>query len=566
MKLRYSLLTLLLLCAACKSSQAQRTPASSSYIAVDSLTQTFTQKQQVAMDAAGSAVNLEQIPCRYLGKVTAKTQRFNSRITSRTEKALLRLQKQEEKIYKKLAKTDSAAAHNLLSHSMDSLSRLREIVKGKANNITAKVPGTKYIPYLDTLKNSLGFLSRHESRLDGLKEAGQGFDRLNLTAQGSLQQAQSNVQELEGRLNQLQNIQQYIASQQQALKESLSAYGDMFNKYLDKFGREAYYYKAQVENYQELWQHPDRVEAKAMDILNKVPAFSSFMKEHSMLAGLFRLPENYGDADASSLNGLQTRAMVERELQQRLQEAGAGGRQQIQQQMQQAQQQLQQLQNKLSGGGSVSDMPNFKLNDLRSKSIFQKLEYGANIQFEKAAGWYPATSDIAAQAGYKFLKNGEAGIGVSFKLGWGSFGSAQEPSNGSAQEPSNGSAQEPSNGSAQEPSNGSAQEPSNSSQGNFIRKIHFTAQGLGLRSFLDYKLKGSIYANAGFEFNYNKTIPNVAALKGWNGWNRSALLGIERKYKISSKVNGNVMLLYDFLYKHHQPITQPIVFRAGYNF
>lgn len=195
--------------------------------------------------------------------------------------------------------------------------------------------------------------------------------------------------------------------------------------------------------------------------------------------------------------------------------------QQIQQQLQQAQQQLQQLQNKLGGmGSSTANMPNFKPNDLKSKTIFQRLEYGTNLQFEKSTGWYPTTSDIATQIGYKFSKNGSAGIGASFKLGWGN-----------------------------------------------IHKIRFTAQGLGVRSYLDYKLKGTFHLNGGFEMAYNTTIPDIPVLKNWNGWTRSALLGIERKYKISNKVNGDVMLLFNFLYKQQVPLTRsPLVFRMGYNF
>jgi len=279
-----------------------------------------------------------------------------------------------------------------------------------------------------------------------------------------------------------------------------------------------YYYKAKIQNYKEIWQHPDQVEAKVVEQLHKVPAFDQFMQEHSMLASLFQLPANYGSA--ANLDGLQTRAMVERELQQRIQGAGPEERQQIQQQMEQAKQQLSALKKTLPGGGSAADMPDFKPKDIKAKTLLQRLEYGANVQFAQSSAYFPTTSDLAAQVAYKFSKKGSAGFGAAVKLGWGKT----------------------------------------------IRKIHFTAQGLGLRSFLDYQLKGTFYVNGGFEFNYNKTIPNIPALRDLNGWTKSALLGIERKYKVSDKLNGNIMLLFDFLYKQHIPETQPLVFRIGYNF
>lgn len=473
---------------------------------------------QSLSDSASARLNtLQQLPGKYYGRITAKTGRFNRQITARTSKALRRLQRQEEKINRRLAQVDSLASRNMLTQSIDSLSRLRALLKNKAAGMADKIPGKQYIPYLDTLKNSLEFLDKYQGRLKGLKalseveEASGQWKKL----QGSLDQ----VRQLEGRLDQLQNIQQYIAEQQEALAQSLSGYGDLFNRYLGKFGKEAYYYQAQIRNYKEIWQHPDRVEAKALDLLHEVPAFSSFMKAHSMLAGLFRLPENYGSPQ--SLEGLQTRAMVEREIRRQVQAAGADGSAQIRQQMAMARQQVQQLKEKLPAFADASAaMPDFKPKALKSKTFAQRLEYGANVQFGKADKYFPATSDIAAQVAYKFSEKGSAGVGAAFKLGWGSN----------------------------------------------IRKIRFTARGLGLRSFLDYRIKGSIYANGGFEFTHEKTIPDLPALKEFNGWTGSALLGIARKYKVSDKLNGHMMLLFDFLYKQHVPRTQPILFRVGYNF
>ena len=516
MKGRAFLLLLPLLAIASLTSNAQR--ISSPAKQIDSL----AQKVQHGSN------DLQQLPDRYFAKVSSKADLFNRRITKRTEKALHRLQKQEEKINSKLSKIDSVAVRGLaLGNSIDSISHLQELVRSKVTKITSRIPGGKYIPYLDSLQTSLNFLSKYQSSLSKVgsveKDLSGSLGTLR-QAQGDLMKARSDMQQLEGKLNQVQDIQEYIQQRQQLLTQALSKYGSLFSKNIGSISKEAYYYKATIENYKELWQHPDQVEAKALELLNKVPAFTKFMQEHSMIAGLFRIPTNYGSAQ--SLTGLQTRSMVEREIQQQLQRAGPNGRQQIQQQMQQAQQQIQQLQNKLPGGGTSGQMPNFKPNGLKSKTLFQRLDYGTNFQFEKSTGWYPTTSDIAAQLGYKFLKNGEAGIGASFKLGWATLRQAQGD-----------------------------------------HKIHFTAQGLGLRSYLDYKLKGTFYVNGGFEFDYNTTIPDIPALKYWNGWTRSALLGIERKYKISNKVNGDVMLLYNFLYKQQVPPTRsPIVFRMGYNF
>lgn len=462
------------------------------------------EKTQAAQDSLAS---LQQLPTRFINRASSKTELLNRRLSKRTAKALRRMKSQEKKIHSKLAKIDSVAAKSLFIHSIDSLGNLQNLIKGKITQATSKIPGGQYLARLDTLQNALGFLSKYQSQL-------KQFDGAEAKIQNSL----NSVRQLEGRLDQVQNVQQYINERKQLLTRALSQYGDVFNKNLGAISKEAYYYQAQIATYKELWQHPDQLEAKAVSLLNKIPAFQAFYKKHSQLASLFNLSSDYGNA--ASLAGLQTRAMVEQELQRRLQSAGPDGRKQIQQQLQQATQRLKELKNKFPGLNSTAQMPDFQPKDIKSKPFLNRLEYGANVSFERATSYFPTTSDLAAQVAYEFSEKGSAGLGMAFKLAWGKD----------------------------------------------IRKIHFTAQGLGLRSFLDYRIVGTFYTNGGFEFQFNKTISNIPTLKDLNGWAKSALLGIERKYKVGSKLNGNVMLLFDFLYKEHVPQTQPLIFRVGYKF
>ena len=348
------------------------------------------------------------------------------------------------------------------------------------------------------------------------------------------------VQQLEGKLSEVQNIQQYIQQRQQLLTQSLSQYGSLFSKSLGNISKEAYYYQAKIQNYKQMWQDPGEIEEKAVELLNKVPAFQQFMQQNSILASLFKVPDNYGSA--ASLAGLQTRSQVEQQIQQRLSGASPSARQAISQQLQQAQTQLNKLKDKFPGMNSTAEMPDFQPKELKSKTFLQRLQYGANVQFEKANGIFPTISDIAVQAAYKFNEKGSAGVGASYKLGWGNpFGSAQ---------------------------------------GDIIQKLHFSSQGAGLRPFIDYnlsahwrKLKGSFFLNGGFEYNYNSTIPSITALKDLNGWTKSALIGIEKKFSVRApfggggkSTKGTLMLLYDFLHNQHYPQTPAVVFRTGYEF
>jgi len=99
-----------------------------------------------------------------------------------------------------------------------------------------------------------------------------------------------------------------------------------------------------------------------------------------------------------------------------------------------------------------------------------------------------------------------------------------------------------------------------------IQHIVFTSQGLGLRSYMDWKIKKQFFLSGGYEMNCNTVFKNIEQLKNYDAWQRSALIGISKKYKISKKVQGEMKLLYDFLANAHAPVSQPVVFRLGYKF
>ncbi|HMI78341.1 MAG TPA: hypothetical protein VK484_06080, partial [Ferruginibacter sp.] len=106
--------------------------------------------------------------------------------------------------------------------------------------------------------------------------------------------------------------------------------------------------------------------------------------------------------------------------------------------------------------------------------------------------------------------------------------------------------------------------------GNGISNIKLSSAGLGLRSFIDWKLKGNLFVNGGFEYNYNAAFKSFRDLPAFNSnatslWKPAALIGINKKYNLG-KLKGNLMVSYDFLAKQKTPQTQAFVFRFGYNF
>ncbi len=109
----------------------------------------------------------------------------------------------------------------------------------------------------------------------------------------------------------------------------------------------------------------------------------------------------------------------------------------------------------------------FKPNNQKAKSFFKRLELGTNIQSQKANGFFPTTSDIGVSLGYKLNDKSIIGIGGSYKMGCGQN----------------------------------------------IRHINITHQGAGIRSFVDYKIKGSFWLISGYEMNYRSEFKNIEQLR-----------------------------------------------------
>ena len=83
---------------------------------------------------------------------------------------------------------------------------------------------------------------------------------------------------------------------------------------------------------------------------------------------------------------------------------------------------------------------------------------------------------------------------------------------------------------------------------------------------MDWKIKKTYYVTGGYELNYMSQFSSITELQNRSAWQPSALIGLEKKYKISSKLQGNLQLLFDALYRQEIPAGQAIKFRVGYNF
>lgn len=329
------------------------------------------------------------------------------------------------------------------------------------------------------------------------------------------------VKDLEDRFKQAEAVKAYV----KAYKEKLGSLlvNTRWAGELKRLNKSYYYYGAMLREYRDILQDPDKLTRHTLQLLQKTPFFQDFMKKNSELATFFRIAED--QYDPVSLMGLQTRMDMQGLLQQRLAAGGPNAMGALQQQIGQAQGALAKLKEKLAEAGAQSgdeEMPDFKPNNQKTKSFWKRLEYGSTLHSTRSTSFFPVTSDIALTLGYKLNDKSVIGIASSFRMGWGQD----------------------------------------------IRTIRISYQGIGLRSYLDWKLKGSFYISGGYEMNYRQGFTSFQQLKDMNPWQQSGLLGASKILSLKGKwvKKTKAYLLWDFLSYQQVPRTQPVIFRIGYTF
>ncbi len=440
-------------------------------------------------------------------KITDAASRKASFIETRLKKSsdwmLRKLEKEEARIQKKLAKLDSSKAAQLFTNGNQFLNKADSSLKTVENSVQKLA---QQFPGVDELKTTLGFLQTTKSKTAVLQQQAQRFNDLKTKLAG-----------VQNELERSAIIEQYLDERKQLLTEQLR--GLNFDRHLSKINKHAGAYTQLVRDYKNILNDPVRLQQLAIEKLKRIPAFNDFMARNSALAAL--MPGGGGGGfDPAQLAGMQTQVLTSQLVQNTVNTGGPNAGQIVIQQIQQAQGAMQNILNRVNGNSSQTNMPDYQPQTLRSKTFLQRLEFGANVQFARPNGPLPQTSNWAAQAAYKFSKKGSLGIGAMYSMGMGSG----------------------------------------------LNNIRITHNGIGFRSFADFKLKGSFFINGGFEQNYNAAFNRITELNNLNRWTGSALLGISKKYNVSKKLKGNLMLLYDLMHRVNVPATQAILFRFGYNF
>ncbi len=454
----------------------------------------------VAQDADSTLDALQQIPTRYIITIDSKIDKYSSRITSKTTKTLTKLSRWENKIKSLLEKASPETAAQLFAPGQPTFTSLLEQLKqGEALALTYQA---QYNKYTDDITTRLKFIAQQKKQLDS------GFIKKATAAHKKMKALASEEDKSEG-------LQQFIKERKkQLISQAVAHIGQ--SKYLVKMNKEAFFYAETLKNYKDIFSDSKKAEETVKGILNKIPSFQEFIKQNSMISGLFEV----SGQNAVFQPGMQTRAGVQQLIQGRLSAMGANAKEMMGKKLQAAQAQLNDLQKKIANGYCNGEMPPGNVNPEKTKIFSQRLEYGFNVQFSKNNGLIPSATDIAVSIGYKPRDGMLIGLAGSYKLGIGT-----------------------------------------------IDNIRFSNEGVGIRYFADVRWKKQLYLTGGFEMNYNEHFKDVAFIKDNNLWQQSALLGITKKFKLKTKFTKgtSIAVLYDFLARQHAPVSQAVIFRIGYS-
>jgi hypothetical protein len=470
---------------------------------------------------------LANFPTQLFGKIGSQSADLNKQLTARTQKYLSKMARQEQQMRQKLALVDPGAAQRLFANSQQQYAALAAQVRGDTGHRTVRLSG-RYIPYVDTLQGAMSFLQQYPQVLAKGSGVGNvsGLTAPIGTVQTKLQGAANQFQALQAKMQDADMVKAYVQSRQQMISAYIAQhtqFAGVLGKPLAGMQQEQYYYSQRVQQYKAMLSDPGALAQQALAIVGKLPAFQNFMKTHSQLGSLFHLPGNY--SSIQDMHNVQTKEQVAAAVKSQVSASGSAGAAALQSSLQSAQSQLDGYKEKLSKlgiGNGDAPMPNFKPNDQKTKTFLKRLQFGFNFQTTHTSNFYPSLLSLGVSLGYQLGHSNVIGVGAAYELG----------------------------------------------TGNGVNDIRFTSQGLGLRSFINIKMKGSLSVSGGFEYNYTTPFTTYQQLRQIQYWQRSGLIGVTKTISTKSKLlkQTTLSLLWDFLSYQNVPPTEPVIFRMGYTF
>lgn len=472
----------------------------------------FFTTQAFAQDSLGK---FETIQKKIIKNTSSKVEDIEKKISNRARKHLAALLKAEQKLKNQLISSDSDFVGELFPQALfDKYNLLLD--KFNSKKVGNTVMRGVYLPFVDSTHQVIAFLA---------KPAEMANDIIPKNIQLQAADVLSKIQNLEGKFNSADQIEQFIKQRTEQLRQVLLSRSKTsiaalktFNTYV----KQAQYYGQQIKELKNQLNEPEKILSSTLKYLNKIPSFQKFMSKHSFLANAFPSGGDY--QSTAKVVGLQTRAQFSEMMKdQNSQTMNYDGL-------------VRNNAAKVSGQGintgqcmsllkkSKGELKQIQknVNSQRGKKVMDRIEYGFNVQTLQRTNYFPNILEFGSSMGYKINDQSVVGLGLSYKTGLGTD----------------------------------------------ITHIRLSHNGLGLRSYIDWKIKGQIFISGGFEYNYQVAVLENSFGKNNSLWSKSGLFGVTSKVPVRSQFfkATKFQLLWDFLSYDQLPRTQPFKFRVGYNF
>lgn len=464
---------------------------------------------------------IEQAAQTIFQKKTSKSQRYYRKMEATNALFLKKLKQQENRIAAKL-RTDSLKYQQYLalkSPDMDSLLRQSTDSTFIHKLNTASRRGKTV---LDTLQGLQSFMGKYSDN-----SLGAAFDISELQQKAALQQY----------------LQQQVTNRTGALERLLK--GTKLERYGSRLNNTGLQYKEQAGYWKRMLDDPDAAEEKALDYLRGIDGFEAQLNpgKGNSLAG-----KSAAELEAM---GYQTKAKVGEQLQQQFgdqlgnisQKAGEQLKQYTAaldkplQQVKQARQTISESKQKLEASrnamqavkNSLKRPAGFK-NSMLGIPFWQRFETQYNFQTQRASadGTKPVMLQTGFNLNYRQSKSLSIGIGLDGSIGL----------------------------------------------GRNWQHLQLTYEGIVARVFLDHKLVWGISLQGGYEKSLrpmNRAYTQLQEQFGHPSNVKTAMgllqdaayLGIMKRYKINSKLQGTMLVGYNFL-NDKTKISSPWIIRLGW--
>lgn len=473
-------------------------------------------------------------PCsKFSLKVAKKCDKLATKVRRSTDSYLSKFEDAEDQILQAVCIVNERHAETLMQNSLHSLRRMENQLKYESGE-----PLTNYCAELDSITIATQYL-KESVAIHSQVDSEAGNESCHCVGLEELKASQTKLKQ---ELKRAELIHTYI-KERTAYLNKLGAEYPGLKSMLPSLEKINHYLGAQTSEYLSLFADRSRAEKSLFRLLNQTPGFSGFANINSQFASLNVPTTTIGagqTTDSAMSEFKQAAAAKGMELEELLDPSTF-----FKKELNKADNSHKELHKFLGDTTALrtelapiyDSLPPKKPdasgkvwqpNPLKTKRFVDRIATGFNLQASPRTTFFPTSGILSAHASYQLSTTTNIGIGLTYIGGFTRLSLSDDRMN-----------------------------------------IRFGTNGIGLRSFLDWNIKGKLFLQTNYELNHRQELNDRQYSmplfhEGLNPLTPSLLAGIKLKKPSSKRNQSTVEILYDFM---HRKTGQPaLVMRMGMEF